>query len=52
MCSHLSCKIRFEVPKRQRGREVRRERKDALTAKLILTIDLDNIEQKSLLQKL
>ena len=26
MCSHLSCKIRFEVPKRQRGREVRRER--------------------------
>ena len=25
MCSHLSYKIRFEAPKRQRGREVERE---------------------------
>ncbi|HEX2231228.1 MAG TPA: hypothetical protein VHG34_03480 [Nitrososphaeraceae archaeon] len=37
MCSHLTCKIRFEAPKRQQGKE-RKNRgygKDAVSAKLI-----------------
>ena len=53
MCCHISCKIRFKAPKRQRGSEIEieRESKDA-ACKAMLTIILLNIEQKSLLQKL
>jgi hypothetical protein len=50
MCTWLSCKIRFEAPKRQLRREIEREKMPPAT--LILTISIHNIEQKSLLQKL
>jgi hypothetical protein len=50
MYSWLSCKIRFEAPKRQLRREIEREKMPPAT--LILTISIHNIEQKSLLQKL
>jgi hypothetical protein len=38
---YLTCKIRFEAPKRQRGREA--ERNDAV-CKVMLTINLHNIK--------
>jgi hypothetical protein len=44
MCSWLSCKIRFEAPKRQLRREIEREKMPP--AKLILTISIHNMNRK------